>query len=117
MASRQLSEGWNHQTRTIRVEGEARKPEPISAAMNPCHGVQMTTDIELIRLWRCLGSMTQPELTQGLRRLLWQAFEPAVPVMIPPNQGDLGSAEIRQGPQGVPQPGRQTDASMNQITQ
>ena len=65
MASRQLSEGGNHQTRTIRVEGETWKPEPIGTPLEPGHGVQMTADIELIRLGRRLWSMTEPELAQG----------------------------------------------------
>ena len=38
-------------------------------------------------------------------------------VMIPSNQDDLGPTEIRQSAQGIPQPGRQTDTGVNQITQ
>ena len=37
--------------------------------------------------------------------------------MIPSDQGDLGPTEIRQGTQGIPQPGRQTDTGVNQITE
>ena len=103
MASRQLPEGRNHQTRPIRIKGEAGQTQLIGTAANPGGGMQVTAHVQEPRLRNPFGHMAQPEIAQALRRLLGQAFNPAVLVMVATDQHHRATTQIGQRQQGLAQ--------------
>ena len=117
MPSRQLPKGRYYKTRTILVISKAGETELIGSPPNPTHWVQMTTDVEQIRLGRGFRSMAHPELPKPLGRLLSQPFEPGVPIMIAPDQVQQSAGELRQDPQHLAQLWRNALSGMNQIAQ
>jgi hypothetical protein len=117
MASRQLPKGWNDKTRTFLVISKAGETELIGSSPHPTHWMQMTTNVEQIRLGRGFWSVAQPELPKPLGRLLAQPFEPGVTIMIAPDQLQQSASELRQDPQHLTQPGRDALSGMNQIAQ
>tara|TARA_A100001015_G_C14817990_1_gene643513 strand:+ start:759 stop:935 length:177 start_codon:yes stop_codon:yes gene_type:complete len=55
MASRQLPEGWNHQSGSLGIKGKAGETQAIRPAAQAGHRMQMTADVEQIssglRFW------------------------------------------------------------------
>ena len=117
MASRQLPERRNHQTRPLRIKGEAGQTQLIGTAANPGGGVQVTTHVQQPRLRHPFGHVAQPEMAQTLRRLLGQAFNPAVLVMVATDQHHRATTEIGQRQQGFAQGSGDADPGMHEITQ
>ena len=116
MASRQLPEGWNHQARDGRIKGETGKSQTIRTAADPCHGVEVTADVQQIWFGGCFRKMAQPEGTLFLGGLLRKALNPAVTVMISADQHNLAVTQLVQAAQGVAKGRREPFAAMDEVT-
>ncbi len=89
MASRQVTEGWQHQVFAVQATaspiapspiGEAGQPQPVGPMPHHCHRMQVAAKIELA--WPGFGPMAEPKGAERTGGFPPQALQPAAPFVV-----------------------------------
>jgi hypothetical protein len=124
MASRQVTEGWQHQLFAVRATaspiapspiGEAGQPQPVGPMAHQRHRMQMAAKIE--KVWPGFGPMAEPKGAEGTGGFPPQALQPAAPFVVAIDQPQRAIQKFGKGRQFLPQFNGDAHPTMDQITE
>jgi len=122
MASRQGTEGWQHQLFADRATASSIAPSPIGEAgqsqtVGPMahhrHRMQVAAKIEMARPG--FGPMAEPKGAEGTGGFPPQALQPAAPFVVAIDQPQRATEQFGKGHQFLPQFGGDAQPTMDQI--
>lgn len=124
MASRQGTEGWQHQLFAVRATaspiapspiGKAGQPQPVGPMAHHRHRMQVAAKIEMA--WPGFGSMAEPKGTESRGGFPPQALQPAAALVVAIDQPQRAPQQFGQGHQFLPQFGGEAHPTMDQVTE
>lgn len=119
VAAGERAEGWQHQALGFGVVNKTGQAQPVAAAADRCHRMQVAAELQQrTSAWRQgFRTVAEPEGPAPTAGLLHQPFEPAAPFVVAGDQGERTAEQLRQGLDLLAQLTGEAEPSVDKITQ